>query len=384
MPQQATPWAILLCKFSDNTTEPFDRQYYENLFTNAGTGLNNLVDFVRLYSHGNIDVGGSQVFGWLQLPRTRSAYTGSGANPNGRLELIQWARDAVTATGVDLSNFGRVVVCLNVSTDLFGGASGVVTPDGNVPIDMSPSMLAQEMLHGYGVNHSRRDGSQNDYQDPWDVMSTAVFPDRMATDPNFTRIGPGLNAANMAGRGWLDSQRVWARSGFFNEGVVLRPHHRRDLAGFLVARAGEFFVEFRVKEGWDAAIPRPAVLVHRFQDGRSYLMASTTGEGDLVQGSVFRSVDQSGSQLETRVEVTSIDAGNRRATVQISSQPTVSTTTVPFVEGESGAIAANVISAADLVPRFVGTGRWVVSQSPMGGAVVTRGTTVTCRLGHNP
>jgi M6 family metalloprotease-like protein len=102
MPQQPTPWAILLCRFNDDAREPFPRQHYENLFTNAGTGLNNLVDFFRLYSHGNIDIGGSEVFGWIQLPHARSEYTGSGANPAGRNQLVQWARDAATATGVDL------------------------------------------------------------------------------------------------------------------------------------------------------------------------------------------------------------------------------------------------------------------------------------------
>jgi microsomal dipeptidase-like Zn-dependent dipeptidase len=69
--------------------------------------------------------------------------------------------------------------------------------------------------------------------------------------------------------------------------------------------------------------------------------------------------------------------------------PTTPTTpsppvTVPFVEGESGALASNAIRAAGLVPRLVGTGRWVVSQSPRGGAEVPPGTTVTCQLGQSP
>jgi hypothetical protein len=42
---KATPWAILLCKFNDVLTEPYPRSCYEELFTTAGIGKFNLVDF---------------------------------------------------------------------------------------------------------------------------------------------------------------------------------------------------------------------------------------------------------------------------------------------------------------------------------------------------
>ena len=48
----ATPWAILLCKFSDDASEPYPRQRYEELFTTAGSGKFNMVDFFRDMSHG--------------------------------------------------------------------------------------------------------------------------------------------------------------------------------------------------------------------------------------------------------------------------------------------------------------------------------------------
>ena len=70
--QTETPWAVLLCKFNDNSAEPFSQIYYRNLFTNAGVGLFNIVDFFRVYSHGVVDIGGSQVFGWFTLPESLS------------------------------------------------------------------------------------------------------------------------------------------------------------------------------------------------------------------------------------------------------------------------------------------------------------------------
>jgi hypothetical protein len=82
-----TPWAILLTKFSDNNSEPFPRQFYGNLFTSAGSGTRNMVDFFRDASHGNLDLSGSQVFGLARPAQTHGDYKGSGPNWQGRLDL---------------------------------------------------------------------------------------------------------------------------------------------------------------------------------------------------------------------------------------------------------------------------------------------------------
>src|SRR5947209_7556414 len=92
-----TSWAILLCKFSDNDSEPFPRTFYDSLFTQAGVGTLNMVDFFVDASHGSLDLSGSRVFGWYTLNKKRSEYTGSGANSAGRNALIDWARQAAQA-----------------------------------------------------------------------------------------------------------------------------------------------------------------------------------------------------------------------------------------------------------------------------------------------
>lgn len=185
-------WAVLLCKFNDDSTEPFTRDYYEDLFTASGVGTQNMVDFFRDVSHGSLDLSDTRVFGWYTLNKKRSEYLGNGANPSGRNDLVNWARQAATANGDDLSQYVGVVVCTNVPTDLFGGGIGVVTNNET----MYPSLLGQEMGHLYGLDHSRSEGSTEDYKDPWDVMSTANA--YSATHPRYASIGPGLNAANSA------------------------------------------------------------------------------------------------------------------------------------------------------------------------------------------
>lgn len=342
-----SPWAVLLCKFKDNASEPYGRQRYEDLFTNSGVGKLNMVDFFRDMSHGKLDLSGSRVFGWYTLDKNRSDYKKEVvADQNkARNGLIESARQAASADLTKNGPFFSVVVCMNVPTDLFGGGTGAVCDDGRWPTDgmggdtvatgmssMSPSLLGQEMGHVYGLDHSRADGSTADYMDPWDVMSNAAR--FMSPHPNFTeldnrarpvfRLGPGLNAANMASRDWLNESRVWSRSDndSFDTVVTLRPLHHPDLPGFLAARLRKFLIEFRIKEGWDAALDRAAVLIHSFDDNRSYLMSANNGDQDLVAGSVFGTTDTKSSKDAiftgaTGVEVVEINANERYAKVRL-------------------------------------------------------------------
>jgi hypothetical protein len=318
---QQTPWAILACKWSDMPNEAKSIGFLEQMFTKNGRGTQNMVDFFDDNSHGNVDTGDSRVFGWLTLPKKWSDYKGSGANPQGRQDLMNWARQAAIDAGIDLTPFFNVVVCMNASatqgTDLFGGGSGVVC-DTNV---LQASVIAQEMGHGYGLDHSRQDGSSADYMDRWDVMSTW---DSCFMEPNtdYVLIGPGLNAANMEGRGWLDESRVWSSgSTSFDTTIQLRPLHRRDLPGFLAARLGNYLVEFRSKDRWDVAIPRSAVLVHRFEDNHSYIMSANDGAQDLVAGSTFGD-NPANNKFRifgsfTTLEVTEISDAGQFATIRL-------------------------------------------------------------------
>jgi hypothetical protein len=184
------------------------------------------------------------------------------------------------------------------------------------------------MGHVYGLMHSRIDGSEADYQDPWDIMSAAN--DFSASDPEFTLIGPGLNAWNMRSRGWLDEARVWsAPESGFDETVTLRPLVRRDLPGYLAAEIpGGYLVEFRIREGWDGVIPRAAILIHRFDSGHSYLMQGNMGVPDLIAGDSFGDPEpvnpppvKSWFKSFERLDVLSIHAGAQEAKIRLRYRP---------------------------------------------------------------
>jgi hypothetical protein len=317
----ASPWAILLVKFKDNPSPLPANTIYEDLFTSAGIGKQNMVDFFRDMSHGKIDISDSKIFGWYTLPYNHADYVGNSPAGKGQLDrggLLNEAKSVASAAGVDLSKFAGVVVSCLGAVDLCGWVGGMAALcDSN---SLQPSLLGQEMGHGYGLDHARLQGSTDDYRDPWDVMSTAAYPSMEAGNTEFTNVGPGLNAWNMRGRGWLDESRIWqAPSGSWGGTIQLRPLHRRDLPGFLGAQIGGYLVEFRVPQRWDAAIGAPCVLVHTFDANHSYLVPAISGSESVLVGDKF-ATGNIANVIETygTVEVTAIDMQSLTATLNIS------------------------------------------------------------------
>jgi hypothetical protein len=317
-----SPWAVILCKFADDSSATAPLEHYQRLFTETGVGSSNMVDFFSDMSHGKLNLSHSTVFGWYTLTINRSAYAGNTSSPPpgqyNRDGLVGLCIQAATAAGVNLANFAGTLISMNGHADLFGYVGGMRAFCDS--FSLIPSLLGQEMGHGYGLDHSRREGSTLDYQDPWDVMSTANAYEE--PDTEYVDIGPGLNAWNMRSRDWLDETRVWRPHRYnFDTTVQLRPLHRRDLSGPLAAElhgiAGPYLVEYRKKERWDAAIPRSAVLVHRFYDNHSYLMTGINGNSDLIAGDTFRDTENSLFGPFSAVEVVSIDDAQSTATVRL-------------------------------------------------------------------
>ncbi|KUN56035.1 hypothetical protein AQJ46_48955 [Streptomyces canus] len=185
------------------------------------------------------------------------------------------------------------------------------------------------MGHVYALDHSRAGGVE--YRDSWDVMSNRgpfmtphpVYTELDGNGQPIWRIGPGLNAANMQGRGRLDTSRVWQAGATESDRVVdLRPLRSRGLAGYLCARVGPYVFEFRVKQEWDAAISQACVLVHEFNGNQSVLLPTTNGHQDLRAGDEFlRGHPASATGTLVRVKALSIDVGTRTARLSVTRRP---------------------------------------------------------------
>ncbi len=311
-----TPWAVLLIKFQDDSVDYRPRSYYERLFTAQGTGSMNMVDYFREMSHNLLDLSGSRIFDGITLPVNRADYVVSNPLPAqyDREEMAKLCFEvAERSSSFRGSEYDHVVIAFNTPADLYGLPGLTVCDSGNA----FPAAVGHEMGHGYGLIHSRREGSGDDYEDPWDVMS-AMRTDR-APHPEYVEVGPGLNATNMRALGWLNEGRVWRgeEEEIHGETIVLRPLHRIDLDGYLAAEVGDYLVEFRLKDRWDAGIGRSCVLVHRFDEGHSYVMRSEEGSYDLADGDSFRDAS---SVLDERIEaeVLSISESDMAATIRVS------------------------------------------------------------------
>ena len=160
-----TPMAFLLVKFKDSPAEPMTNANATQMFTATGRGTMNVVDWFDDNTHGQVDMVGNKVFGWLQLTETVADYGTKRANGTyGRSKIIDLGRAAAVAAGNNLSGFTAVVVVTNVEVDLFDGAGGVCCTASTAgkpvkEIQAAPSVLCQELVHGIGVNqHARRCG----------------------------------------------------------------------------------------------------------------------------------------------------------------------------------------------------------------------------------
>src|SRR5205814_8740541 len=132
-------------------------------------------------------------------------------------DRILAAIDAVKDS-VDFRPFFGICVMLNAQVDS-GGLAGPVTltlnnqtkPYGLVVLDnlaWGNTWAAQEMAHGFKLDHSWATNPDVEYGNPFDVMS-AFMSNYGFNDAAFNVSGPGLNAPNLDLFGWLSAFRIF-------------------------------------------------------------------------------------------------------------------------------------------------------------------------------
>jgi M6 family metalloprotease-like protein len=297
--------AVLLLRVAGAPDQP-TKTYVEQLYTAAGKGTNNLVDYYEDMSHGKLDISDCTVYDWIDYGHTAqdlmdewnkafkqkedellkagvdkakaAEAAGVHANATRRGKITEWGNEAATKNNLLITGFDVIVYIFNQSIDFFGSTGYTViswNPDGNNHAGNSISLAgtSHEFGHALGLmGHARMEGSEEEYGDLWDIMGDYHYSsDKRGTaipppdDSKYYTYGPGLNAAYMDLMGWLDKSRVYTAVG--STSFQLRPLHRRDLPGWLCAKMNvgyeTIYVEFRMNEKWDNNFAAPCVFLHK-------------------------------------------------------------------------------------------------------------------------
>src|SRR5262249_49363674 len=112
------PWVTILCRFADfPTVTPRPKRYFDTLLAGVYPGLDH---YWREVSYDNVNIAGSVVVGWYNLPQPRSYYVYD-QNGDGQVDLdFQRAKNDCTAAAdadVFFPNFVGINLMFNQSLD---------------------------------------------------------------------------------------------------------------------------------------------------------------------------------------------------------------------------------------------------------------------------
>ncbi len=274
------PLVTILCRFADATdVTPHPVSYYEGLI---GSSHRNLDHYWREVSYGNINLTGSVVVGWYNLPRPRSYYVydrdGDGEED---YDLKRLEEDCVAAGDADVffPDFWGINLVFNQPIGKVAGVgtnSYSLTKDGQEQLYGIMWLSQQkghrgwaaehEMAHMLGLLHSSGPYDET-YDSEWDVVSRgAGRAHTIAYHKDFL--------------GWIPPARKYVAAPNTTRTITLERLAQPGAEGYLMAQIplGEsdtdfYTVEARLFAGYDKGIPGEAVIIHKVDTTRGDRLA---------------------------------------------------------------------------------------------------------------
>ncbi len=285
-----TSWVTLMCKFSDQPTEQKSLSFFQSQYGNA---IGQLGHYWQEVSYGQINLSGSNAYGWATLPQPRSYYVTLDTTTNKeKADLGKLFEDCTAAHDANVNfaiNGGVQGVNMMFNDNLDGFAWGggrCATLDGinkcwsttwNPPWSFGNlAPLSHEMGHAYGLPHANNSDNDSDpYDNVWDVMSDAW--NNAVSNATFGTLPKHINIYSRNRLGWVASARkLTVNAGSAATSVTL---DRASLAGsanrqmitlsYPDQTSRYFTIEARKRTGdYENRLAGDAIVIHEVQTSR--------------------------------------------------------------------------------------------------------------------
>ena len=369
------PWVTILCRFGDSTgLTPKPVSYYQDLMGSAAPGLDH---YWREVSYDMINLTGSVVVGWYNLPQPRSSYfTIQDGQTVANLNLLSQDCTQAADAAVNFPAFIGVNLVFNQDLDCCAWGGGrELTLDGQKrvyrmtwlpPWGQTSGVLAHEMGHGFGFPHSSGPYTQT-YDSNWDPMSNGhnnKVPSVFGPTPVHTIthhkdlalwILPAAKFTATVGTHTINLERVaLPTAGTYLMAKIPIQGSTTDF----------YTVEARRLIGYDLAIPNNAIVIHRVVTTR------TDRDAQVVDADGNGNPNDAGA-MWTPGE-TFVDAANLISVEVNSSSGTGFTVTITLESHLQPRMAIGApTTGATLAQPFYMSG-WAIDQSaPSGSGVDT-------------